>query len=185
MLLSAMGLVERLKGAATRWGTQGVRVLVESAVAAAKMKDELQAMLAEQQRIWREEFEAASAETVGNERLWVKEPTLARPTPARPVMPRPVSVTPRMTPVPPEELQATAELVLDEARAAQERIRQARPARRPLTVRAEDESVEPTRRTSRKTARTTGRKTLATASAPRRVTEKSGFKAKRGQKHRH
>jgi hypothetical protein len=171
MDLSVTDLVERLKGTATRVGTQGVRMLVEGTVAAVRAVDEFQALLAKQRQL---RVKHEPAQEVGPERLWMEEPTLARPTPARPVRTRAKEV-------PSEQARATAELVLEEARAAEERIKQARPARRPLKIQGEDE--EP--RTPRKTARTTGRKTLATATSPKRVTAKSGFKAKRGQKHRH
>lgn len=106
-------LVERLKGKATRVGTRGVRMLVEGTVAAVRVVDEFQALLAKQRQ---QGTKREPVRGVGPERLWMQEPTLARPTPARPVRTR---------------------------------------------------------------------KTLATATAPKRVTAKSGFKAKRGQKHRH
>jgi hypothetical protein len=170
MDLSVTDLVERLKGTATRVSTQGVRMLVEGTVAAVRVVDEFQALLAKQRQ---QGAKREPAREVGPERLWMGEPTLERPTPARPVRTRAKRV-------PSEQARATAELVLEEARAAEERLQQARPARRPLKVQEDEEP-----RTARKTARTAGRKTLATATAPRRVTAKSGFKAKRGQKHRH
>jgi hypothetical protein len=168
----ATGLMERLKGAVTRVGTQGVRMVVEGTVTAVRVVDEFQALLAKQRQ---QRGESGSAQqAVGTERLWVEEPTLNRPTPARPAK------------VIQTRVRAAAERVQEEARAAGERIKEARPARRPLKVQAEEETAaEPARRTARKTARTSGRKTLATATAPKRVTAKEGFKARRGQKHRH
>ncbi len=109
-----------------------------------------------------------------------REPTLYRPPP--------VAARPARKEVSPEA-QATAELVLEEARAASERIKKAQPAPKPLIVSADVEeqlSSPAKRRTARKTARTEGRKTTASAAAPKRVTaQKQGFKAKRGQKHKH
>jgi hypothetical protein len=71
-----------------------------------------------------------------------------------------------------------AERIVDEARAVEERIKQAQPARRPLKV-----TVEATPEAK---PRTQGRKTTATATAPKRATAPTGgFKAKRGQKHSH
>ncbi|MET0406302.1 MAG: hypothetical protein ABW123_28040, partial [Cystobacter sp.] len=74
--------------------------------------------------------------------------------------------------------ESAAERIVDEARAVEERIKQARPARRPLKV-----TVEATPDAK---PRTQGRKTTATATAPKRATASTGgFKAKRGQKHSH
>jgi cell division septum initiation protein DivIVA len=77
------------------------------------------------------------------------------------------------------ETRATAEFILQEAHAVEERIKQARPARHPMTVTVEA-SPEPIK------SRTQGRKTTTTATAPKRATARpGGFKAKRGQKHSH
>ena len=112
-----------------------------------------------------------------------RERTLYRPPPERKVVGRPAKQVRT-------EARATAELVLAEARAAKERLKKAQSAPRPLKVSAEAEEQLPTpkQRTTRKTVRTQGRKTTPTAAAaaPKRVTApKEGFKAKRGQKHKH
>ena len=78
-----------------------------------------------------------------------------------------------------EQARDTAKVLLEEVQAVEERIKRARPARNPLqvTVEATPEPQKP---------RTQGRKTTASASAPKRSTAKTGgFKAKRGQKHSH
>ena len=78
-----------------------------------------------------------------------------------------------------EQARETAKVLLEEVQAVEERIKRARPARNPLqvTVEATPEPQKP---------RTQGRKTTASASAPKRSTAKTGgFKAKRGQKHSH
>jgi hypothetical protein len=89
-------------------------------------------------------------------------------------------VQPRVAKVTPEARE-TAERVLAEVEAVQGRLKRAQPAKKPLRVMAEEEETPKRRRTS-------GRKTspLATTS-PKRVTapQEGGFKAKRGQKHRH
>jgi hypothetical protein len=75
--------------------------------------------------------------------------------------------------------------VLAEVEAVHERIKEARPARRPLKARADVAMPEDTPK-RRKTARTSGRKTSPlAASAPKQVTAQQGLKAKRGQKLRH
>lgn len=75
-----------------------------------------------------------------------------------------------------EQMNATAARVLEEARAVEQRIKKARPARRPLQVTVEVDSSA---------VRTKGRKTAPSTVAAKRVTAPSGFKAKRGQKHSH
>jgi hypothetical protein len=182
MAMNGTRLMEQLKEKALRMGTLGVRYVVEGTVTAVKVMDRLQELMPKQEhevRVRREPARGASSKGRRQE-----EPTLARPIPARPVVGRP-----------PEdvhtEARATAERVLEEAKAAQERLVKARPARRPLKVPAaeglEETPGTPKRRaTSRKTARTQGRKTTASATAPKRVTEpEQGFKAKRGQKLKH
>jgi hypothetical protein len=166
MELSATGWLGQLKGMVTRMGTQGVRVVVDSTTAAVRVVDEFQSLLAKQRR---QRMKRESAQAVGSETLWEQEP---RATPTGATVPR-------------ERVRATAERVLAEVRAAEERIREARPARRPLKVQAEADTVAEPARRPRKTARTTGRKTMASATAPKRATAKDGFKARRGQKHRH
>lgn len=79
-----------------------------------------------------------------------------------------------------EQARDTAKVLLDEVQAVEERIKRARPARRPIqvTVEATPPEAPP--------ARTQGRKTTASTTAPKRATARpSGFKAKRGQKHTH
>jgi hypothetical protein len=174
-------LVERLKGVAVKVGTEGLRMVVDGTVAAVKVVDRLQELLPDGEWLSKLKREpawgAASPET---RPLWEKEPQLERPTPARPVRSRPVQ--PRVAKPPPEEVRETAQRVLAEVEAVQGRLKRATPAKRPLKVVSEEEEATPKRR------RTSGRKTspLATAS-PKRVTapKEGGFKAKRGQKHRH
>ncbi|WNG41278.1 hypothetical protein F0U60_52255 [Archangium minus] len=163
MVTNATRLVDRLKGAAVRMGTEGVRYVVEGTIAAVKVMDRIQELLPRQEQLTR----------VAREKRQ-EEPDLARPIPAQPEeKPSPVRV----------QAQATAERVLEEAQAVQERIKKARPARNPLkvTVEAQPDAEAPKRR---KTTRSQGRKTTASATAPKRATApKEGFKAKRGQKH--
>ncbi|MCY1083154.1 hypothetical protein [Archangium lansingense] len=170
-------LVERLKDEALRLGTQGVRWVVESTVSAVRTVDRLQ-----QEWIPREQRSAGAKRGPAGEDAAMehqrRERTLYRPPPERKVVGRPAKQVRT-------EAQATAELVLAEARAAKERLKKAQSAPRPLKVSAEAEET-PKRRTTRKTVRTQGRKTTPTAAAPKRVTApKEGFKAKRGQKHKH
>ncbi len=180
MPMSTTGLVERLKGAAVKVGTEGVRRVVEGTVVAVKMMDRLQELLPDRERVMRVTREPAP----GAGQLRVEGPDLERPIPARPVSARPVT-TRRPAKVSRVEAKATAERVLAEVEAVRERIKEARPARRPLKVRSDVELPEDTPK-QRKTARTTGRKTSPlAASAPKRVTAKAGLKAKRGQKLRH
>jgi hypothetical protein len=160
-------LVERLKETATRVGTQGVRMVVEGTVAALKAVDRLQELIPDRQRTIRVKREPARG-----------EPVLERPVPAQPVRGSPAKA-------PRAQARATAERVLAEVHAVKTRLKAARPAPHPLKVGAEEET--PT--TARKTPRTSGRKTMAPATAPRHAKAKTapveGFKAKRGQKHRH
>ncbi|QRK11527.1 hypothetical protein JQX13_16495 [Archangium violaceum] len=161
MVTNATRLVDRLKGAAVRMGTEGVRYVVEGTITAVKVMDRLQELLPRQEQVVR----------VARVKLQ-EEPELARPVPARP------EVEPMPSPVR-EQAQATAERVLEEAQAVQERIKKARPARNPLKVSVEADAEAPKRRT-----RSQGRKTTASATAPKRAAaRKEGFKAKRGQKH--
>jgi hypothetical protein len=177
-----MRLVERLKGVAVKVGTEGLRMVVDGTVAAVKVMDRLQELLPDNEwlsKLKREtSWGAASPET---RPLWEREPQLERPTPVRPVRSRPVQ--PRVARPPPEEVRETAQRVLAEVEAVQGRLKRATPAKRPLKVMAEmEEEATPKRR------RTSGRKTspLATTSAKRVTAPKEGgFKAKRGQKHRH
>ncbi|MFL5358995.1 hypothetical protein [Archangium sp.] len=167
MELNGTRLVEQLKDTALRLGTQGVRYVVEGTVSAVKLMDRLQELMPRQDR----------------------EPRVTR-EPARPLAaqkPRVDKASERLQ----VEARATAGRVLEEARAAQERLKEARPARRPLKVSAaealEETAGTPKRKaTARKTPRTQGRKTTAPATAPKRATASpEGFKAKRGQKLKH
>jgi hypothetical protein len=175
MDLSATRLVERFKGVAVKVGTEGLRLVVDGTVAAVKVMDRLQELMPDVVKVARVRREPAwEAASPPTRPLWEKEPQLERPTPARPVRTR----APR---VPSAEARETAERVLAEVEAVQGRLKRASPAKRPLQVMAEEEA-------SPKRKRTSGRKTspLATTS-PKRVTAppEGGFKAKRGQKHRH
>ncbi|ATB29633.1 hypothetical protein [Melittangium boletus] len=148
-------LVGKLKQVAVKAGNRGVHYLVEGTTAAAKAVDKLQATLAQK----------AEAEQP-------LETPLERSERTRPQAPG-ISV----------QAQATAERILEEARAVEQRIRGARPARNPLriSVSAEPEAPRPSTK-----SRSQGRKTTASATAPKRVTAPAGgFKAKRGQKHGH
>lgn len=179
MDLSATHLVERLKGVAVKMGTEGLRMVVDGTVAAVKVVDRLQELLPNVERVVRVRREpargAASPET---RPLWETAPQLERPPVVRPARTRPVQ--PRVAKVTPEARE-TAQRVLAEVEAVQGRLKRAQPAKKPLKVMAEEEETPKRRRTS-------GRKTspLATTS-PKRVTapQEGGFKAKRGQKHRH
>ncbi|HYO53657.1 hypothetical protein [Archangium sp.] len=170
-------LVERLKETALRMGTEGVRLVVEGTVTAVRTMDRLQELLPKEQQVVRVKREPATGMEHQRE-----EPALYRPIPARPVVSRPTKEVR-------EKARATAQLVLEEARAVEERLKKAQPAPQPLQVSAELEEetlATPKRRTARKTPRTQGRKTTATATAPKRATAQTGgFKAKRGQKHGH
>jgi hypothetical protein len=180
MLMSATRLMDRLKGTAVKVGTEGVRMVVEGTVTAVKMMDRLQELLPDWERVMRVTREPAP----GNGGPEVEVPDPEHPLRTRPVMARPATSR-RPAKEPSAEARATAELVLAEVEAVHERIKEARPARRPLKVRADVELPEDTPK-RRRTARPSGTKTnpLA-ASSPKRVTAKEGFKAKRGQKLRH
>lgn len=173
-------LVERLKDEALRLGTRGVRWVVEGTVTAVRTMDRLQELLPKEQRETGAKRRPAHGNSVMEHQR--REPALYRPPPERKVVGRPAKQVRA-------DARATAELVLAEARAAKERLEKAQPAPRPLKVSAEAEEQVPTpkRRTASKTVRTQGRKTAAAAAvAPKRVTApKEGFKAKRGQKHKH
>ncbi|WP_375769055.1 hypothetical protein NR798_46550 [Archangium gephyra] len=177
MAMIGTRLVERMKDEALRLGTRGVRWVVEGTATALRTLDRLQEWLPEEAR------GAARRPAQGDSVMehQRQEPSLYRPPPDRPVMARPAKK--QVSP----EVQATAELVLEQAQAARERIKKAQPAPKPLIVSADAEEQLPSpakRRTARKTMRTQGRKTTAAAAAPKRVTAQ-GFKAKRGQKHKH
>lgn len=93
--------------------------------------------------------------------------------PPEPVTARPVEPSPQLR----EQINATAARVLEEAQAVEQRLRDAKPARHPL-MKTETDGI--------KSRRTLGRKTAISAAAPQSpVAAKSGFKAKRGQKHSH
>ncbi len=168
-------LVERLKETALRMGTQGVRLVVEGTVTAVRVMDQLQELLPKEERVKREPARGEGGEEHR------EEPALYRPIPARPLVGHPAKEVRA-------EARATAQWVLEEARAAQERLKKAQAAPQPLKVSAEmeEEPLAGPKRTARKTPRTQGRKTMATATAPKRATARpGGFKAKRGQKHGH
>jgi hypothetical protein len=167
MEMSATALVERLKGAAARVGTRGVRLVVEGTVAAMKTVDRLQELLPNRERVPQVTREPARG---------AAEVELERPTPAEPVRSHPARVLP--------QARATARRVLAEVHAVEQRLKGARPAPRPLKVSAAQEETPtgPKRRS--------GRKTRASATAPKHAKEKASepgtdFKAKRGQKHGH
>ncbi|WP_257461945.1 hypothetical protein [Archangium lipolyticum] len=174
MLTTATDLVGRLKDAVTRVGTEGVRVVIDTLVSAADEVDKLQELWPKQGRGAKVKREPARGARSAEQQA-AMEPDLYRPIADRPVRKRP-----ERQQVAPEQVQATAELVLEEARAVEERIKKARPARKPLKV-AGLEEEKPKRRTSGRKATPT-----ATAAAPKRAkAPEGGFKAKRGQKHRH
>jgi len=168
MVKNETHLVEKLKGAATRVGTQGVRVIVEGTVAAVKAVDRLQELLPKRQRVVRVKREPAR-EATGAGRRPVEKPALDA------------------------RARAIAARVQEEARAVKTRIKEARPAQHPLKVQNPETREEapdapgPQATPTRKVPRTAGRKARAVATAaPKRTTaRKDGFKAKRGQKHRH
>ncbi|PTL79619.1 hypothetical protein [Vitiosangium sp. GDMCC 1.1324] len=167
-------LVEKLKEAALRVSTQGVRYIVEGTAAAVKVMDRLQELMPKQERVVRVK----------------REPAPGRPaTPVPPMVSRPDRQVLQQT-------RTTATRVLEEARATQKRIKEARPARSPLKGSApEAQTEQPAAPKRQATARRTqGRKATPTASAtaPKRATASKrapehpeGFKAKRGQKHKH
>jgi hypothetical protein len=177
MAMIGTRLVERMKDEALRLGTRGVRWVVEGTATALRTLDRLQEWLPQEERGAMRRPAGANAMMEQQRR----EPSLYRPPPARPVVARPAKQ--QVSP----EAQATAELVLEEAQAATERIKTARPAPKPLIVSAdaEEQLPSPAKRRSAKTMRTQGRKTTASATAPKRAAAKPGFKAKRGQKHKH
>lgn len=175
MATSGNHLTERLKNEALRLGTRGVGWVVEGTATALRTLDRLRERLHEEQRRTGARWPAGEDSVMESQRL---EPALYRPPPARPVADR---LENRVR----AKARATAELVLEEARAAKERLEKAQPAPRPLKVSAGAEDPAK-RRTASKGVRTQGRKTTADASAPKRLTaRKEGFKAKRGQKHGH
>ncbi|HZH15705.1 MAG TPA: hypothetical protein VE057_15240 [Archangium sp.] len=178
MAMIGTRLVERMKDEALRLGTRGVRWVVEGTATALRTLDRLQEWLPQ------EEQGPMRRPAGGNAMMEQqrREPSLYRPPPERPVVARPAKkeVSP--------DVQATAALVLEEAQAVRERIKTAQPAPKPLIVSADAEeqlSSPAKRRTARKTMQTQGRKTTASATAPKRAAAKPGFKAKRGQKHKH
>ncbi|MBM7112670.1 hypothetical protein [Archangium primigenium] len=152
-------LVGKVRQAALQAGARGVRYLVEGTTAAAKTVDQWHATLTER---------------------------LEAHTPARTTV-ETVSTPPPSTPEPALSAQAraTAEELLQEARAVEQRIRGARTARHPLRISVTAEPEAP--------PRSRGRKTTAAATSPKRASapkagapggSTGGFKAKRGQKHR-
>ncbi|OJH36420.1 hypothetical protein [Cystobacter ferrugineus] len=148
-------LVGKLRHAAVKAGVQGVHYLAEGAAAATKAIEQLQEKLARYEEQDEEERSARRTSDAGDTAEDESDTELRA------------------------EARATAELILNEARAVEERIKQARPARHPLgvTVEASPESSK---------SRTQGRKTTTTSTAPKRATAQTGgFKAKRGQKHTH
>jgi hypothetical protein len=166
-------LVERAKDEALQLGTRGVRWVVEGTTAALRTLDRLREWLPQEER------EAPRRPAHGDSVMehQRRERTLYRPPP--------VESRPAKKQISPE-VQATAERVLEEARAAKERIKKAQPAPKPLIVSADVEAQLPGPAKRRATRGTQGRKTTASAAAPKRVTApKQGFKAKRGQKHKH
>ncbi|HEX8435250.1 hypothetical protein [Archangium sp.] len=179
MLMSATRLVDRLKGTAVKVGTEGVRLVVEGTVTAVKVMDRLQELLPDRERVMRVMREPVR----GAGRFQVEVPAPERPIPARPVEARPVKSR-RPQKEPSAEARATAELVLAEVEAVHERLKEARPARHPLKVRADVELPEYTPK-RRKAAQASGRKTTSAEASPKRVTARPGLKAKRGQKLRH
>lgn len=174
MAMIGTRLVERLKDEALRLGTQGVRWVVEGTVSAVNTLDRLQ------QELWPKAPRRATRKSGREDSVMEhqrREPTLYRPPAERKVVGRPAKQVRA-------EARATAEFVLAEARAAKERLKKAQPAPRPLKVSADAEKLVPAPK--RRTVRTQGRKTTAAAVSPKRVTApKEGFKAKRGQKHKH
>ncbi|WNG31091.1 hypothetical protein F0U62_49060 [Cystobacter fuscus] len=150
-------LVGKLRHVAVKAGVQGVHYLAEGAAVATKAIEQLQEKLAQyEEQDEQEEGAARRASDVDDEARDESELSDLR-----------------------AETRATAELIMDEARAVEQRIKQARPARHPLEVTVEA-SPEPGK------SRTQGRKTTTTATAPKRATAPTGgFKAKRGQKHTH
>lgn len=171
-MVNTADMVERLKDRAVKVGIQGVKAVVDGTVAAVKAMDRLQELLPKRG--------VAPKAPVAPQRT-VEEPDLERPIPARPVMGTPVKAK-----APRPEARLVAERVLVEAHAVEERLKDARPARRPLKVVGLEEEKAPAKR------RTQGRKVKPTAAAPaaRRAkastnVQEEGFKAKRGQKHRH
>jgi len=177
MAMIGTRLVERLKDEALRLGTQGVRWVVEGTFTAVRTLDQLQRELVPKgpRRVTRKP--AREDSVMEHQR---REPTLYRPPAERKVVGRPAKQVRA-------EARATAELVLAEAKAAKERLKKAQPAPRPLNVSADAEELVPApKRTARKAVRTQGRKTMAATVSPKRATApKEGFKAKRGQKHKH
>ncbi|AKI98561.1 Hypothetical protein AA314_00188 [Archangium gephyra] len=173
MAMMGTRLVERVKDEALRLGTKGVRWVVEGTATALRTLDRLQEWLPHEER---ESLRRPAREDAMMQQQQ-REPTLYRPPP--------VAARPAKKPISPE-VQATAERVLEEARAAKERIKKAQPAPKPLIVSADAEEQLPGPAKRRTARRTQGRKTMASAAAPKRVTApKEGFKAKRGQKHKH
>jgi hypothetical protein len=158
-------LVGKVRQVAVEAAARGVHYLVEGTTAMAREVERLQTALAEQDGTLQSPLQTLEKRV--EERLEALSPR----EPARP------AVNPRV--------QATAELLLEEARDVEARIRGARPARHPLiTVTAEPEA-----RPAKTRSRAQGRKAAATTTAPKQATvstsgAKEGFKAKRGQKHK-
>lgn len=150
-------LVGKLRHVAVKAGVQGVHYLAEGAAVATKAIEQLQDKLAQyEEQDEQEERSAQRASDVDDEAKAQDDSELNDLR---------------------AETRATAELIMDEARAVEQRIKQAKPARHPLEVTV-DASAEGK-------SRTQGRKTT-TATAPKRATAPTGgFKAKRGQKHTH
>ncbi|MGZ3461339.1 MAG: hypothetical protein ACXU86_22845, partial [Archangium sp.] len=135
MATNATGLVEKLKGAALRVGTEGVRVVVEGTVAAVKAMDQLQERLKQERVVRRKREPARGASATARQR---EEPALERPRPAPPVVGRPAKEVRA-------QARATAARVLEEARAVEERLKEARPAPQPLKASDEERPTAPKR----------------------------------------
>lgn len=150
-------LVGKLRHVAVKAGVQGVHYLAEGAAVATRAIEQLQEKLA---RYEKQDEEPGSVQRASDADKSEEAPDESDPELRA-------------------QTRATAELIMEEARAVEQRIKQARPARHPLEVTVEA-SPEPVK------SRTQGRKTTSSATAPKRATAQTGgFKAKRGQKHTH
>ena len=154
--------VEQVQQEAMKAGAKGLRILVDGALTAVKAVEE-------RLHINTEPLQEAIAELKPEQ---AAEATTAQPiAQAQPVV--------EDSAVLQQQIHATAERVLDEARAVEERLHAGHTAKRPIQVTVEADA--------RPKARTQGRKTVPTAnvSAKRVTAPTGGFKAKRGQKHTH
>lgn len=143
--------VEQVKHEALKMGARGLRLLVDGALTAVKAVERFQGKLEQMPQAAAQPQPTPMAQTV------VEDSELLR-----------------------EQIHATAERVLDEARAVEQRLNGARPARRPIQVTVEADVTQ-------RPARAKGRRLASSANvSPKRVTAPTGgFKAKRGQKHSH